>query len=278
MDLGGGRSVLEREELSTCVRQHKAGVAGKRDRRGRLAGAGRSSGRPGARGDGPREGQLIEAEANLLVFDTAPAPSSSTWAGASPRRMRAKTFVAGSGTFGSARGFPIWLADARSENRLAVQKLAACTTWRRCSGPSSIEAWPSRNSCRATGSNREVLHRSAGGPLSGTSAAAKATSILRAVAKEALCWRGAKAAKVRNSRKSVTVGANTSDTGCPRGTLTLTGSSSASAPGSRDAGPDAGSSRVEACHWASPLDRPDIGRWRGRPRRWTPRLQEGGDG
>ena len=198
MDLGGGRSVLEREELGACVRQHKADVAGKRGRRGRLAGAGRSSGRPGARGDGPREGQLIEAEANLLVFDTAPAPSSSTWAGASPRRMRAKTFVAGSGTFGSARGFPIWLADARSENRLAVQKLAACTTWRRCSGPSSIEAWPSRNSCRATGSSREVLHRSAGGPLSGTSAAAKATSILRAVAKEALCWRGAMADKLRN--------------------------------------------------------------------------------
>lgn len=94
--------------------------------------------------------------------------------------MRAKTFVAGSGTFGSARGFPIWLADARSENRLAVQKLAACTTWRRCSGLSSIEAWPSRNSCRATGSSREVLHRSAGGPPSGTSAAAKATSIFAA--------------------------------------------------------------------------------------------------
>ena len=34
MDLGGGRSVLEREELGACVRQHKADVAGKRGRRG----------------------------------------------------------------------------------------------------------------------------------------------------------------------------------------------------------------------------------------------------
>ena len=92
--------------------------------------------------------------------------------------MRAKTFVSLLGTFESTRGFPIWLADARSENRLADHRLAACTTWRRCSGLSSIEAWPSRSSCRAS---REALHRSAGGLLSGTSAAAKAiVSILNA--------------------------------------------------------------------------------------------------
>ena len=105
------------------------------------------------------------------VLDRASVPSSSTSADASPRRMRAKTFVSLLGTFESTRGFPIWLADARSENRLADQRLAACTTWRRCSGLSSIEAWPSRSSCRAS---REALHRSAGGLLSGTSAAAKA--------------------------------------------------------------------------------------------------------
>ena len=109
------------------------------------------------------------------VLDRASVPSSSTSADASPRRMRAKTFVSLLGTFESTRGFPIWLADARSENRLADQRLAACTTWRRCSGLSSIEAWPSRSSCRAS---REALHRSAGGLLSGTSAAKAIVSIL----------------------------------------------------------------------------------------------------
>ena len=118
-----------------------------------------------------------------LVLDGAWAPSSSTSADASPRRMRAKTFVSLLGTFESTRGFPIWLADARSENRLADQRLAACTTWRRCSGLSSIEAWPSRSSCRAS---REALHRSAGGLLSGTSAAKAIVSILIALRAGAL--------------------------------------------------------------------------------------------
>jgi len=223
-----------------------------------------------------------------LVFDRARAPSSSTSADASPRRMRAKTFVSESGTFGSARGFPIWLADARSENRLAVQRLAACTTWRRCSGLSSIEAWPSRSSCRAAGTNsREDLDRSAGGHLSGTSAA-RAISMGRARSAVAVgtvlfihgFWGavgprwgavgrgGAEVARRRSPGHRFAAAPPSEDPG------TLGAPLDARAAGSSNH--DASSSREPASGWASLLNR--LGRWRGRSRRWTSRRQEGGDG
>ena len=200
MDLGGGRSVLEREELGACVRQHKADVAGKRDRRGRLAGAGRSSGPPGARGDGPREGQLIEVEANLL-FSTRlgrrpPAPGPAPRRAGCGRRRSSPDRALSGPPGASLSGWPTLAAriDSRSKSwrpaRLGAGAAGRVASRRGRAATRAARPAAAGRFCTAALAD---LSRGPAPPRRRRASAA------RVVAKKALCWRGAKAAtKIRD--------------------------------------------------------------------------------